>query len=41
MTSSGVTILSRAATLLNQLRDDAGQLFAPARRWKEDRVTLT
>lgn len=32
---------SRAAALLNQLRDDRGQLFAPARRWNEDRVALT
>jgi len=31
---------SRATTLLNQLRDDAGRLFAPARQWKEERVSL-
>lgn len=32
---------SRAATLLNQLRDDFGQLFAPARQWKQERVALS
>jgi hypothetical protein len=32
---------SRAATLLKQVRDDAGQLLAPARRWKPERVSAT
>ena len=31
----------RAATILSRLRDDAGQLFAPARQWTEEQVALT
>jgi hypothetical protein len=30
----------RAATLLSELRNDAGRLFAPARQWAEERVAL-
>lgn len=32
---------SRAAALLNQLREDGEQFLAPARQWKEHRVALT
>jgi Glycosyl transferases group 1 len=34
------TYESRAASLLDQLRSDAGRLLAPARRWKEEQVAL-
>ena len=32
---------SRAATLLNRVRDDGGRLTAPARQWNDARVALT